>query len=115
MVKVAMNFSRNGLSDWLLQRISAIVLAAYTLTLAVFLASHAPLTFSAWQSFMLSTPMKLFSVLALLSLLAHAWIGLWTIATDYIQPLAARLLFHALYALTLLLLLLWGIHVLWIA
>ena len=32
-MKSATSFSRSGLSDWLLQRVSAIVLAAYTVWL----------------------------------------------------------------------------------
>ncbi|HQN41780.1 MAG TPA: succinate dehydrogenase, hydrophobic membrane anchor protein, partial [Pseudomonadales bacterium] len=37
MVTNVTNFGRSGLHDWLVQRLSALVLAAYTLFLLVFL------------------------------------------------------------------------------
>jgi succinate dehydrogenase / fumarate reductase membrane anchor subunit len=30
-------------------------------------------------------PMKMFSTLAVLATAAHAWIGMWTVGTDYIR------------------------------
>ena len=34
--------------------------------------------------------MQVFTILTLLSLLAHVWIGLWQVLTDYIKPVGLR-------------------------
>jgi len=113
VVKAATSFSRSGVTDWIVQRVSALVLGAYALCVMSYVMLNAPLTFQSWQEYILSTPMKLFTLLALLSLLGHAWVGLWTVATDYIKPLGLRLAFHVFYALALIVMLAWGIDSLW--
>ncbi|WP_033848312.1 succinate dehydrogenase, hydrophobic membrane anchor protein, partial [Yersinia wautersii] len=49
----------------------------------------------------------------LLSILAHAWIGLWQVLTDYIKPLAIRLVLQLVVVITLLVYLLYGTIVVW--
>ena len=98
----ASSFSRNGVSDWLLQRASAVVLAAYTLCVLGFLFSTDALSFSAWRAYFGSFWMQVFTLMALAAYVIHAWIGLWTIATDYIKHSLARVLFQTLFILVLL-------------
>lgn len=57
--------------------------------------------------------MRYATLLALLSLIAHAWIGIWTVTTDYIKPLWLRLSMHGLVILALLLYVVWGVHIIW--
>ena len=113
MVKAATGFSRSGVTDWLIQRISALVLGAYSICVLGFFVLGAPITFPSWQASILSTPIKIFTLMALVSMLAHAWIGLWTVATDYIKPLGLRMAFHGFYALALFAMLVWGVDSLW--
>ena len=42
--------------------------------------------FAALTAFFGSPAMKIAGTLAVLSTVAHAWIGLWTIGTDYLRP-----------------------------
>lgn len=114
MIRAATSFSRNGLSDWLIQRVSAIILLVYVLFLLGFLVTSNQLGFQEWQEYIRSTPMRIFSVLALLSLLAHAWIGLWTVATDYVKNTSMRMFVHGVYSLILIAMLVWGIDSLWL-
>ena len=51
IVRSVTNFGRSGLSDWLVQRMSAVVLAAYTLFMASIFVQNPDLTFSEWQAF----------------------------------------------------------------
>jgi succinate dehydrogenase / fumarate reductase membrane anchor subunit len=51
-----------------------------------FFLANPELTHAALLAYFSSTPMLLFSTLAVLSTAAHAWIGMWTIGTDYIRP-----------------------------
>lgn len=114
----ATSFSRSGLSDWILQRVSAVILAAYFLVVLGFVLGHP--TYTAWHAFMATTPMRIFSLLALFSLAAHAWIGLWTVVTDYVTtrqmgPLAdfLRLMMEIGFAIVIFVYVVWGIQILW--
>lgn len=116
----ATSLGRSGLSDWLLQRVSAVVLAVWTLCLLGFVASRPELDHAQWRALFDGTAMRYFSTLALAALCAHAWIGMWTVGTDYLTPgrlggvaLAARLAYQLACVLGILLYLLWGLGVFW--
>ncbi|TXR53436.1 succinate dehydrogenase, hydrophobic membrane anchor protein [Reinekea thalattae] len=93
MVKSVTSFSRNGLVDWIVQRVSAVLLASYTLFMVVFFAVNPDLSFQQWHALFANSWFKLFSVATLLAIVAHVWVGLWTVATDYIHNTLARFLF----------------------
>ena len=112
MAKSVTNFSRNGVSDWLVQRVSAVVLTAYLLVLvAWYLLCDGG--FENWQMFMFSLPMKIFSILAVLSLVGHAWVGIWAISTDYLKHVCVRLAFQIATVLALLVYLIWALTIFW--
>ena len=120
MSNSATSFSRSGLSDWLVQRVSAYILALYFLTVVFFLVTTPHVTFTQWHGFVTSTAMRIFSLLALLSLAGHAWVGLWTVLTDYVTtrqmgPLAnfMRLVLQVGMALFIFVYVVWGIQILW--
>ena len=113
MVESVTSWSRHGLRDFILQRISAIVLAAYIIFLVLYFAMHTGLQYNDWQALYACTWMRIFSVLALFSLIVHAWIGVWTISTDYLKCTVLRGAFQALVALVLFVSLIWGIIILW--
>ena len=52
-------------------------------------------------------------MVALLAVVAHAWIGIWTVLTDYIKPVGVRFFAQSLLIVTCLSLLLWGLVILW--
>jgi len=113
MVKVATSFGRSGLHDWVVQRISAVVLAIYTSYMFYILVFSPELSQAMWRTLFADDLFRVFSILALLSLVAHAWIGLWTVSTDYIKPLAIRFLFQVFVILFCLSNLIWGVQILW--
>ena len=45
--------------------------------------THQP-TFELWQGFYTKPPMRLFTLL-MLALVGHAWVGMWTVLTDYVK------------------------------
>ena len=67
MVTQVTSMSRSGVSDWLIQRISAIVLAAYTLCILGYILMHPELTYDQWSGFFGNTGMQIFTMLALIS------------------------------------------------
>ncbi|MEI9533178.1 succinate dehydrogenase membrane anchor subunit [Moellerella wisconsensis] len=112
MVSNASTFGRSGIHDWLLIRASAIIIALYVIYLVGFVAIN-DITYEVWRSFFASSVTKVFTVLTLLSILVHAWIGLWQVLTDYIKPVALRLVLQFLLVVVLLAYLIYGTIVVW--
>jgi succinate dehydrogenase / fumarate reductase, membrane anchor subunit len=103
----------NGLRDWLIQRVTSLVMLIYIVFLVGFFIFHAAVDYSSWQGLFSHRGMRLLSTLFLLSLLWHAWIGMWTIVTDYIKPFALRLLLELVIIIGLVLCFLWGLAIFW--
>lgn len=101
MVQSVTNLSRSGLSDWLIQRISAVILAAFTVFLAVFILVNPDLSYSKWNALFDLTWVKIFTLITVLSVVGHAWVGLWTVATDYIKAALIRFIFLCVVGTTL--------------
>ncbi len=102
-----------GLGDWLLQRITAVVMAFYTLILGGSLLFCDVLSQSGWRALMSGTCMRFFSFLFILCLCYHAWIGVRDIWMDYIKPVGLRLTFHCLTAVALIGYAGWATQILW--
>jgi succinate dehydrogenase / fumarate reductase, membrane anchor subunit len=120
MVTSVTSFGRSGLYDWLLQRFTALILLTYVLCVGSFLLTHPQLDYAVWRSYMGNTAMKVFSLLALISVVVHAWIGLWSVSTDYLtvrmlgpRATGLRMLFQGGYAVVLFAYLVWGVQILW--
>jgi succinate dehydrogenase / fumarate reductase membrane anchor subunit len=102
-----------GLSGWLAQRVSAVVMAVYTLIFAALLFTVGPITYVSWKALFTPGWMRFATFLFFASALVHAWIGMRDIWMDYIKPTGLRL---ALEALTVLLLAgcgAWAVQILW--
>lgn len=84
MVKSVTSLGRSGLSDWLLQRVSALIMSAYLLFMVGFFVLNPSPSYEQWSGLHSSLAMRIFSLLTILSIAAHAWIGIWCVLTDYI-------------------------------
>ncbi len=120
MVRSVLSLSRSGTTDFVIQRLTAVILAAYSLCVLGYLLVNTELSHQALLQYFTNLPMQMFSTLAVLSVFAHAWIGMWTIATDYIRPhyfgrhaTAFRFLFEIACLLALFLGLLWALQIVW--
>jgi succinate dehydrogenase / fumarate reductase membrane anchor subunit len=111
MVKSVTSLTRSGLRDWLIQRVSAVVLGVYIIFLSLYIFSHPQLDFIDWSGLFAHQWMRYFSMLALVSLIFHSWVGVWTIATDYLKDVSVRLIFLTLVVLALLVYLFWGLDI----
>jgi len=112
MVKRIVSGAHYGLKDWLAQRVTAVVMALYTLFMGGFLLVH-PLSFNAWQALFHSLPVRLASLLFLFSLFLHAWVGMRNIFMDYVHPAVVRLGLHVMVILTLVAYAVWAVQILW--
>ena len=113
MVTTVTSFGRSGLYDWLFQRISAVVLASYSVFMVIYLLVNPQLDFAQWDALFGTTSVRIFSLMALLSLGAHCWIGLWSVSTDYLKPFALRFVFQMVVGVLMFIYTVWGVQLLW--
>ncbi len=120
MVSDALNLLRSGLSGWLIQRLSALVLGAYTLCIFGIFIVHPEMDYGTWKAVFDNNLMRAFSIVTLLATCAHGWIGLWTVFTDYLTPrlftaraTVIRKAFETGGAFLIAVYLFWGIQILW--
>lgn len=112
MLKRSVVGAHYGLKDWLAQRITAVVMAAYTLVLVpAFLVGGGG--FDAWGELLSGGFMRVASFLFVMSLCYHAWIGIRDIFMDYVKPVGVRLTLHALAILALVGYAGWAVQILW--
>ncbi len=102
-----------GLRDWLVQRVTAAVMLLYVFMLGAYLLWQRPRDYDAWTALFTNDVLRSFTLLFLLSLYYHAWIGMRDIVMDYIRPAWLRLLIHVGVILALLLYVIWSVQILW--
>jgi succinate dehydrogenase / fumarate reductase, membrane anchor subunit len=102
-----------GLSAWLLQRLTAVVMLAYTVFLLVLVAWCPPSTYADWKGLFSGSFVRLLTMLFFLALLYHAWVGVRDIVMDYIKPTGLSLLLQSVVGAALLFYLLWSVSILW--
>jgi succinate dehydrogenase / fumarate reductase, membrane anchor subunit len=102
-----------GLRDWLAQRITAAVMAVYTLILAGVFLNPAPFTYSAWKALFTHGWMRVATLLFAVSLAWHAWVGARDILMDYVKPDGLRLALQVGTVLLLAAYVGWTIQILW--
>lgn len=119
-IKSATGLTGSGSRDWMVQRISAVVLAVYSVILLGFFLIQGNVDFFEWSAFMTSLPMRLLSLVAIIALAGHAWVGMWTVFTDYIttgklgsSAAGLRLVLQAAMIIAILVFLFWGIMIFW--
>lgn len=105
---------RGGLRDWLIQRITALFVGIYALFLIFYYAAHQPMTYGVWYNLFNHLSMKIITLIVLLCVLWHAWIGLWTVFTDYVKNRFVRLILEIIVGLLLLIYLGWLFETLWV-
>ena len=102
-----------GWRDWLVQRISAVVMALYTLLILVLLLAHGGLDYAAWKVTFGGEPFRLATFVFMVSLLWHAWVGVRDVYMDYIKPVGLRLALEVATVALLVAYLGWSIQLLW--
>jgi len=113
MVNRVVTGAHYGVRDWLIQRITAAVMAVYSVLLAGYLLLQPALDYDVWTGLFSSQLMRSFTLLFLLSLYYHAWIGVRNIVMDYVRHDGARLVIHVLVILAVLLYTIWSVQILW--
>ncbi|HXE22102.1 MAG TPA: succinate dehydrogenase, hydrophobic membrane anchor protein [Rhodoferax sp.] len=103
-----------GLRDWLAQRITAGLMALFTLlVLAQVVFTRGPIGYDTWAGIFAAQWMKVLTFVVIVALLYHAWVGVRDILMDYIKPFALRLALQIFSIVWLLGCAGWAIQVLW--
>jgi succinate dehydrogenase / fumarate reductase membrane anchor subunit len=121
-----------GLRDWLSQRITAALMALFTLVvlaqwlwpryvknpagMAIKDATGKLVTitgYDKWAGIFAPQWMKLFTFVIILALAWHAWVGMRDIWMDYIKPVSVRLVLHVFTLAWLAGCAGWALQVLW--
>lgn len=113
MVDNVTSLTGNGLKDWLIQRVSAVYFAAYTVFILLFLLLNPHISYEHWRALFLCEWFKMASIIALIALSLHAWVGVWTVTTDYMKCTVLRLSLQMLVMLWLLAQFLWTASIFW--
>ena len=101
-----------------MQRLSAVILLAYFLFIGAVVICG--VDYAAWKELFSATWMRVFSMLALVSLGVHAWVGLWAVFTDYLTERmlgptgnVLRLVAQVVCGIIMFVYVVWGIQILW--
>jgi succinate dehydrogenase / fumarate reductase membrane anchor subunit len=120
VVEQVTSFTRSGLSDYVVQRVTAVVLTLYTFCIVGFIAVTPDLTHGVWREFLGQFSMQVFSSMAILATVGHAWVGMWTVGTDYIRPhyfgtvaTPARFLYQSACVVALFVYVAWALQIIW--
>jgi succinate dehydrogenase / fumarate reductase membrane anchor subunit len=118
MVTSVTSMGRSGVSDWLMQRVTAVILLAYFVYVGCVLLGG--VDYASWKELHSQTWMRVFSLLALLSLGIHAWVGLWAVFSDYLTERlmgntgnVLRFVAQFVCAIIMFTYVVWGVQILW--
>jgi len=107
---------RNGVKEWIFQRISDVMIFAYAIFYLVSVFTMENVDYESWTAFHQSTGFKLYSTITLVVVMLNSLLAGWQIGTDYTQkvPVAGfSAAFHTFYTVVTAGFLLFGLYILW--
>jgi succinate dehydrogenase / fumarate reductase membrane anchor subunit len=102
-----------GLTEWLAQRVTAVIVGAYTIVLGLYAFFKPRLDYETWAGLFSPLWFKVLTVIVLVALFYHAWIGVRDIWMDYVKPAGVRLALLVLTVLWLVACAVWSVQILW--
>ena len=102
-----------GLGDWLSQRVTALVMALFTLVLILQVLFGGPLGYDRWAGIFSQQWMKVLTFVTIVALLYHAWVGVRNVWMDYVKSVGLRLTLQAVTIVWLVGCAGWAVQVLW--
>ncbi|MCC6534516.1 MAG: succinate dehydrogenase, hydrophobic membrane anchor protein [Burkholderiales bacterium] len=113
MVKRIVVGAHYGLRGWVVQRVTAVMIAVYTLFLLAVIAAQLPLDYLRWRGLFTHTWMRVPTFVALVALYLHAWVGMRDILMDYVKPTTLRLSLMVIVIVALVAYTVWTVQILW--
>jgi succinate dehydrogenase / fumarate reductase membrane anchor subunit len=102
-----------GFKDWLSQRVTATLMALFTVALIVQVLMPGAMDYDKWAGIFSSNWMKTLTFVVIISLLYHVWVGMRDIWMDYVKPVGVRLGLQVFTIAWLVGCAGWAIQVLW--
>jgi succinate dehydrogenase / fumarate reductase membrane anchor subunit len=102
-----------GARDWLSQRVTAALMALFTLLVLLQVLWPGELDYDRWAGIFASQWMKVLTLAVIVSLLVHAWVGMRDVYMDYVKPVFLRLVLQSLTIAWLVGCTGWAVQVLW--
>ena len=102
-----------GFRDWLAQRVTAVLMALYTVVLLLQVLVGKPMGYNKWAGIFSAQWMKAFTFVVIVSLLVHAWVGMRDIWMDYVKAVGLKLALQVFTIVWLVGCAGWAIQVLW--
>lgn len=96
-----MSRKASGLKAWVLQRATAIYIGLFALYLLAVLLFAPPADYPAWREWFGSPLMGIATLVFVLAVLLHAWVGVRDVVIDYIWNTPVRVTVLSLVALGL--------------
>ena len=102
-----------GLTDWLSQRVTAALMALFTIALLVQVLLPGELGYARWSGIFAAQWMQALSFAVIVALMWHAWVGIRDIWMDYVKPVGLRLALQVFSIAWLVGCAGWAVQVLW--
>ncbi|MEY4562712.1 MAG: hypothetical protein RLZZ618_1989 [Pseudomonadota bacterium] len=102
-----------GLRDWLAQRITAVLMAIFTVALVVQVLLPGPMGYARWSGIFGHQWMKMLTFVTIIALLYHVWVGMRDVIMDYVKPVGIKLVLQVGVIVWLVGCAGWAIQVLW--
>lgn len=102
-----------GIGAWLFQRLTAVLMTVYFVGLFIYVLVKDDYSYLGWAEIFAPLWMKASTLIVIVALLYHAWVGVRDIWMDYIKPTWLRLSLQMLTVLCLLACAVWSVQILW--
>ena len=102
-----------GLRDWLAQRITGIIMALYVTFLLCSICMLPQLDFQHWSQLFSGQFMKVATMVTMVALIYHAWVGIRDLYMDYLKNTLVRLLLEVGTVVLLSGYIAWAAFILW--
>jgi succinate dehydrogenase / fumarate reductase, membrane anchor subunit len=102
-----------GLRGFVVQRVSAVVMAVYTVLAIVVFASMPRFDHASWKALWSMPSVRYATFAFVVAVLLHAWVGLRNVFMDYVHPTALRLTLYIVVIVALVMYGAWSIQILW--
>jgi len=102
-----------GLRDWLAQRVTAAIMAAYTAVVLAVLMLGQPISYDLWKDLFSQGWMRVATLLFAASFAWHMWVGVRDVLMDYVKPVSVRLTLQVAVLLVIAGYFGWAVHILW--
>lgn len=102
-----------GWRAWLAQRVTAVVIALFSVVILGFLLAKGQVAYADWKTLFASQLFRVLALLFFLSLYYHAWIGVRDVLMDYVKPLWLRVSLQSSVVVALVGFTIWTVAILW--